>query len=180
MSHLPPSPRSYVQIDLDERRQIDRMAQRNLPASEIAERLGRHRSTIYRELKRNRFIDPEWPDLNGYYATTANGIPRDRRKRLWKLVRDSELRDAVVDRLRALPSVDGRPSRLQVGFDTSGTVRVCATRRSIATPTARTAKHCSSTDTFRSTGGVVDHDGCEDAVVRKCLTALHFVIDRTS
>ena len=101
MSYSPPSLRSYVQIDLDERRQIDRMAQRNMPASEIAERLGRHRSTIYRELKRNRFTDTEWPDLNGYYATSADGMARDRRRRLWKLVRDSELRDAVVDRLRA-------------------------------------------------------------------------------
>ena len=102
MSQSPPqSQRTYVHIDLDERRLIDRMNQRGRSVDEIAATTGRHRSTIYRELKRNTFVDDEWPDLNGYYAATANGIAQDRRQRLWKLVRDAELRGAVVERLQA-------------------------------------------------------------------------------
>ena len=76
MSSLSPSPRTYVQLDLDECHQIERMAQRKLPVDEIAQRLGRHRSTVYRELKRNRFTDPEWPDLDGYYSLTADGMAK--------------------------------------------------------------------------------------------------------
>ena len=34
----------------------------------IAEKLGRHRSTIFRQLRRNTFIDKEWPELDGYPA----------------------------------------------------------------------------------------------------------------
>ena len=101
MSQSTTSRRSDAQIDLEERRQIDRMAQSRVPIDEIAARLGRHRSTIYRELKRNRLTDTQWPDLNGYYAMTANDVAGRRRKRLWKLVRNPELRTAVIDRLKA-------------------------------------------------------------------------------
>ncbi len=39
--------------------------------STIAARLGRPRSTIYREIKRNRFEDDELPELNGYFGLLA-------------------------------------------------------------------------------------------------------------
>ena len=93
------SGRRYVQLDYDERRAIDRMRQRRVPVNEIAARLGRHRSTIYRELSRNRFVDDEWPDLGGYYAQVANDTARKRRERLGKLVRIPGLADAVIERL---------------------------------------------------------------------------------
>ncbi|WP_083804230.1 helix-turn-helix domain-containing protein [Ahrensia sp. R2A130] len=101
MSQSSLSHRSYVQLDIEERRQIDRMSQWSISVDEIAAPLGRHRSTIYRELRRNRFTDPQWNDLNGYYAMTANDLAGRRRKRLWKLVRNAELRMAVIDRLKA-------------------------------------------------------------------------------
>lgn len=37
-----------------------------MSATVMAEKLGRHRSTIFRELKRNVFEDPQMPDLSGY------------------------------------------------------------------------------------------------------------------
>ncbi|WP_409519067.1 helix-turn-helix domain-containing protein [Rhizobium esperanzae] len=42
-----------------------------MSATVIAENLGRHRSTISRELKRNAFEDPQMPDLSGYYRRGA-------------------------------------------------------------------------------------------------------------
>ena len=47
--------RTYSHIDLVERRKIDRWRSAKLSVDVIAEKLGRHRSTIFRELKRNQF-----------------------------------------------------------------------------------------------------------------------------
>jgi hypothetical protein len=47
-----------------------------VPVNEMARQLGRHRSTIYREIKRNTFRDRELPDYDGYYSTVANDIAR--------------------------------------------------------------------------------------------------------
>ncbi|WP_325346986.1 helix-turn-helix domain-containing protein, partial [Xylophilus sp.] len=63
--------RTYSHIDLDERRRIARWRTANLSVDVIAEKLGRHRSTIFRELNRNQFTDDEIKDLNGYYCTIA-------------------------------------------------------------------------------------------------------------
>jgi IS30 family transposase len=41
--------RTYSQIDLDERRKIERWRQAGVSVDTIAEKLGRHRSTIFRE-----------------------------------------------------------------------------------------------------------------------------------
>ena len=55
----------------------------------IAEKLHRHRSTIFRELRRNAFVDEKMLDLNGYYCVTANDMDRERRAKLRKLARFS-------------------------------------------------------------------------------------------
>lgn len=39
--------------------------------SEIADRLGRDPSTIYRDIKRNRYTDDELLELNGYHEPIA-------------------------------------------------------------------------------------------------------------
>ncbi|EBA14477.1 putative insertion sequence transposase protein [Roseobacter sp. SK209-2-6] len=39
--------------------------------SKIAAEIGRHRSTVYREIKRNYFSDEELPYLSGYYGMNA-------------------------------------------------------------------------------------------------------------
>lgn len=64
--------RTYSHIDLDERRKIARWRMAGLSVGIIAEKLGRHRSTIFREVRRNMFVDKQIPDLSGYYCVTAH------------------------------------------------------------------------------------------------------------
>ena len=52
-----PLARTYRQLDLDQRRTLFRLLEARTPVGEIAERLGRHPSTIHREPGRNRFRD---------------------------------------------------------------------------------------------------------------------------
>jgi IS30 family transposase len=66
--------RTYSHIDLDERRKIARWRMADLSVGIIAEKLGRHRSTIFREIKRNTFVDKVVPDINGYYCVTAHDM----------------------------------------------------------------------------------------------------------
>ena len=56
--------RSYPHLSLEERRKIDKWREAKMPVPEIADRLGRAPSTIYRELKRNTYEDKELPELN--------------------------------------------------------------------------------------------------------------------
>src|ERR1700712_5968928 len=91
--------RTYSHIDLDERRKIARWRMACLSVGIIAEKLGRHGSTIFREVKRNTFVDKVVPDLNGYYCVTAHDMACGRRAKLRKLVRFSNLRQSVIDRI---------------------------------------------------------------------------------
>ncbi|NSY41611.1 helix-turn-helix domain-containing protein, partial [Leisingera sp. ANG59] len=59
--------RNYPHLSLEERRKIAKWREAKMPVPEIADRLGRAASTIYRELKRNFFDDKELPELNGYH-----------------------------------------------------------------------------------------------------------------
>lgn len=69
---------TYSHIDLDERRKIARWRMASISVEIIAEKFGRHRSTIFRELKRNMFVDKMIPDLNGYYCVTAHDMAYER------------------------------------------------------------------------------------------------------
>jgi transposase, IS30 family len=46
-------PCPFVHLSLEERRQLARLKKSKLSVTEIAQVLGRHRSTIYREIRRN-------------------------------------------------------------------------------------------------------------------------------
>lgn len=55
--------RTYSHIDLDERRKIARWRTAKLSVDVIAEKLGRHRSTIFRELKLNQLTSSDQHQL---------------------------------------------------------------------------------------------------------------------
>ena len=74
--------RTYYQLDLNDRRKLARWRGMGLSVDVIAEKLGRHRSTIFRELRRNVFIDQDWPELDGYHCVMAHDMARERRTRL--------------------------------------------------------------------------------------------------
>ena len=91
--------RTYRQLDLDARRALFRLIEARTPVGEIAARLGRHPSTVYRELGRNRFRDGD-RGFCGYFPLTAQDLARRRRQRRRKLAADGELRAHVVGRLK--------------------------------------------------------------------------------
>ena len=66
----------YCHLKLDERRKLAKWLEAKMPVSEIADRLGRDPSTIYRDIKRNRYTDEELPKLNAYHALVAQDKPR--------------------------------------------------------------------------------------------------------
>ena len=108
----------FQHLTLDERRSLFRMQEARLGVAEMAARLGRHRSTIYRELGRNRFRDPDASrdsrrSMSGYYPVTAQDLARARRQRLAKLARHKELLAHVMDRLRAGWSAQQTAGRLR-------------------------------------------------------------------
>ncbi|MDH2327711.1 helix-turn-helix domain-containing protein [Cereibacter sp. SYSU M97828] len=57
-------PAPYLHLDLEERRKIACWRDAKASATEIALKLGRHRSTIFPELSRSRFVDAELRHLS--------------------------------------------------------------------------------------------------------------------
>jgi IS30 family transposase len=101
--------RVYRQLGLEERRRIFRMIDGRIPVAEIATALGRHRSTVYREIRRNRvrldralrrYRHHEHAYFEGYFPVTAQDLTVRRRQRRRKLTVTHDLRDEVVARLR--------------------------------------------------------------------------------
>ncbi len=91
----------YSHLSLEERRKIAKWLTANMPIAEIADRLGRDASTIYRDIKRNRYTDRELPELDGYHAVTAQDMNERRRAVHRKLVVHPELKAAVEEALRS-------------------------------------------------------------------------------
>jgi transposase, IS30 family len=85
--------RHYEQLSLGERHLLFRLHEAGTAVSEIADRLGRHRSTVSRELRRNRRAD------GGYPPETAQRFAWARRLRGSKIARRSRLGRSVRDRL---------------------------------------------------------------------------------
>lgn len=88
--------RCYTQITLADRRRLHQLVAARVPVNEMARQLGRHRSTIYREIKRNTFRDRELSEYDGYYSTVAQDISNERRRRLRKLRRYPNLREEII------------------------------------------------------------------------------------
>lgn len=85
--------REYEQLTLAERHVLFQLREAGTAVGEMADRLGRHRSTIYRELKRNRKAD------GSYLPETAQRFAWARRLRGSKIERRSQLGIHVRDRL---------------------------------------------------------------------------------
>lgn len=93
--------RSHPHLSLEEHRKIAKWREAKMPVPEIADRLGRAASTIYRALKRNHYDDKELPEPNGYYALNAQAMYEKRRAIYRKMIVHPELKEAIEDRPKA-------------------------------------------------------------------------------
>lgn len=62
---------SYTHLTKDERQTIYKLLDRKIPLTQIARMLGRHHSTLYREIRRNYFHDRECPQWSGWFPWNA-------------------------------------------------------------------------------------------------------------
>jgi IS30 family transposase len=70
---------AHTELGLRERRTIEDMLNAKISVDKIAAEIGRHSSTVFREIKRNKFVDDELPKLNGYYGMSAQRTAVNRR-----------------------------------------------------------------------------------------------------
>lgn len=86
---------NYTHLSMSDRRRFCTFLEMGLPISKIAQRLSKHRSTLYRELNRNR-------ELTGYLPKAAQlkTDERAQQKKPGKLETDGILRDYVVRSLQ--------------------------------------------------------------------------------
>jgi IS30 family transposase len=85
--------RAYKQLTLEERMKLAKLRQSEPIMSEIALQMGRSKSTISRELKRNQASDAYWPD-------SAHNMAQARRRQGSRIDRHPELKAFIVDNLR--------------------------------------------------------------------------------
>ncbi|WP_437207057.1 IS30 family transposase [Planctomicrobium sp. SH664] len=108
--------KSYCHLSLDERRTIFKLLEAGKSKAEIAGILGRHRSTLFREVRRNSFYHEDHFN-NGYFHVNAHDMAAARRAKLCKLLRQPQLRDYIIQRLRDLWSPDQIAGHLRrLGF----------------------------------------------------------------
>jgi IS30 family transposase len=91
----------HTHLSLEERRQIYLLLGSNTPVYRIAGILGRHHSTIYREIQRNTYLEEDDKKNNGYYPLCAEEFYRRRRQRLQLFRRYPELKNFVIEKLKA-------------------------------------------------------------------------------
>jgi IS30 family transposase len=86
---------NYTHLSMSDRRRFSVLLEMDLSITEIAKRLSKHRSTLYRELERNK-------ELEGYSAGIAQLKKEERvkQKRRSKIEKDGYLRDYLVRSLK--------------------------------------------------------------------------------
>lgn len=89
----------YSHLNLDDRRKIYVLRGQKTSISDIAVHIGRHRSTVYREIRRNTHLHEE-AVYRGYFPVTAQDFAQKRRQRLRKIERSPPLKSYVDERLR--------------------------------------------------------------------------------
>jgi len=110
----------YDHLTLDERKLIFQLREAKMSVPRIAERLGRHRSTIHREIRRNWHDDGPW--LRGYFPQAAQARNDRRRRRLRKLHQNPDLARHVIARLQQAWSPEQIAGRLR--YEADGTHRL--------------------------------------------------------
>lgn len=93
--------KKHKHLSLEERRQIYLLLGRKLSVVQIAHQLGRHHSTVYRELQRNSYFEADDHKMNGYYPLNAQEYYRRRRQSLRLFERSSDLKDFVITKLKS-------------------------------------------------------------------------------
>ena len=133
-------PRKCPRLTLDERNEIQDGLAREESIRDIADRLGRHPTTVMREIERNGLcrgryraryrFGAEWHGGHDpkpkYRASTAQarGAERARRPKPGKLARDERLHDEVQTRLEDEHSPEQIAHRLPVDFPDDAEMRV--------------------------------------------------------
>lgn len=91
----------YSQLSLQERRKIESWWHAKVPVREMARVLNRHKSTIFREIKRNFWADDAFPKkYAGYFGHAAQLQTNKRRSVQRKLIRHPELCKTVIARIK--------------------------------------------------------------------------------
>lgn len=105
--------RTYQRLTNDEREEISRSLAEGLRLPEIAEKLGRHRTTIWREVKRNH-------GKTGYRAFSASRQSQSRaasrRKGKRKLTKNQQLAAYVIEKLKQKWSPQEISRRLKIEY----------------------------------------------------------------
>ncbi len=91
---------SYKQLNIEDRHKIERWLSAKVPVREMARVLKRPKATLYRELKRNYFVDESLPKYAGYYGAAAQLQADGRRARQHKLNKHPDIAKDVVQRLK--------------------------------------------------------------------------------
>ena len=106
--------RPYRKMNLDERRILAQMLQAKATKTKIAEVLGRDRSTIHLEIKRNWWHDEDVPQADGYWHVTAQTLADRRYMKRRKLEQHEDLRREVIAKLKTGWSPEQIAGRLRI------------------------------------------------------------------
>ena len=104
----------YTQLSVTDRRRLYVFLEMGLSISEIAQKLARHRSTIYREISRNKELETYLPIIAHQKA-----LERNSNGRTSKLERNGVLRDYVIRSLKkgwSPEQISGRMKHQKLSF----------------------------------------------------------------
>ena len=107
----------YTHLKLEERETLFAMKQKNMNQRAIAQVIGRHKSTISRELKRNRYND-----LINYLPDKAHEMAKQKKHALiQKMEQFKDVKKYVIERLQHQwsPDVIAGRLRIETGFKIS-------------------------------------------------------------
>ena len=106
---------TYRHFTLEERRTLFRLVNAKLPIKEIAGQLGRHRSTIYREIARNEFREVR--QYRGYYPSPPRTAPGTDAAGSASSSATHSLRSHVVEKLKLAWSPEQIAGRLKIAAE---------------------------------------------------------------